>query len=314
MLNIRRILMVLVTGLGLSLVTVPSPAQAGTRLPPTHPGYWLAGSDGGVFAFNAPFYGSGRPSTAQPDSCGFFPPPSSYAFDGCAAISAVPDGSGYWMLNVARSPIPFGQAGPQPPVGGCTTLNDGHDVSPGYFVGVASSSTGKGYWLVTSLGLVFGCGDVQAPVGGPTSVRIPGAVVAIAGTPSGRGYWVVASDGGVFAFGDAAFAGSMGGRFLNAPIAGFTPTPDGMGYWLVASDGGVFSFGDAPYVGSMGGTHLSAPVVGIAGTPDGGGYWLAAADGGVFSFGSAPFEGSMGGMPMAGPVVGIATYRGSLPV
>ncbi|MGH9093439.1 MAG: hypothetical protein ACRDZR_18960 [Acidimicrobiales bacterium] len=32
------------------------------------------------------------------------------------------------------------------------------------------------------------------------------------------GYWLVAADGGVFAFGDAPFAGSMGGRPLNAPV------------------------------------------------------------------------------------------------
>ena len=45
------------------------------------------------------------------------------------------------------------------------------------------------------------------------------------------------------------FAGSMGGRLLDAPVVGMAPTPDGGGYWLVASDGGVFAFGDATYGG-----------------------------------------------------------------
>jgi hypothetical protein len=37
-------------------------------------------------------------------------------------------------------------------------------------------------------------------------------------TASGRGYYLVAADGGIFSFGDARFAGSMGGRPLNAPV------------------------------------------------------------------------------------------------
>ena len=78
------------------------------------------------------------------------------------------------------------------------------------------------------------------------------------------GYWEVASDGGIFAFGDAAFAGSMGGRPLNAPIVAFAATPDGKGYWEVASDGGIFAFGDAAFAGSMGGQHLNAPIVAFA--------------------------------------------------
>jgi len=61
----------------------------------------------------------------------------------------------------------------------------------------------------------------------------------------GGGYWLVASDGGIFAFGDAAFHGSMGGHFLDAPVVGMAASPDGGGYWLVASDGGIFAFGDA---------------------------------------------------------------------
>jgi hypothetical protein len=36
----------------------------------------------------------------------------------------------------------------------------------------------------------------------------------------GGGYWLVASDGGIFAYGDAAFAGSMGGHVLHAPMVG----------------------------------------------------------------------------------------------
>ena len=123
---------------------------------------------------------------------------------------------------------------------------------------------------------------------------------------STQGLTLGARDGGVFTFGHAAFAGSMGGRHLNAPVVGIAETPDGRGYWLVASDGGVFSFGDAGFYGSMGGQRLNQPVVGLAPTPDGGGYWLVASDGGVFTFGDAAFAGSMGGRHLNAPVVGVA--------
>jgi hypothetical protein len=309
---VRRTLTVAVLAL---LVTVlAAPTQGGAAPPPTVPGYWLVGGDGGVFAFNAPFYGSSTPSAPLGSSCGF-PPPVQYDYQQvfCTAIAPTPSGSGYWLVDLwDLTAFPFGQAGPQPVPGACTVLNQ-----PGYQVesnwtGVASSQSGAGYWLTSQLGLVMGCGDVGSLPGGPTTLRFNAPIVGIAATPDGLGYWLVGADGGVFAFGDAAFAGSMGGRSLNAPIVGITVTPDGKGYWLAAADGGVFSFGDAAYAGSMGGKSLNAPIVGIAGSPDGTGYWLAAADGGVFSFGTAPFAGSMAGKALAAPITGIASTRGSI--
>ncbi len=127
---------------------------------------------------------------------------------------------------------------------------------------------------------------------------------------SNQGFVLAARDGGVFNYGTAGFAGSMGGRRLNAPVVGIAETPDGGGYWEVASDGGVFNFGNAAFYGSMGGQHLNAPVVGIAATPDGQGYWLVASDGGVFRFGDAQFHGSMGGQHLNAPVVGMAASDG----
>src|SRR5207237_72543 len=76
------------------------------------------------------------------------------------------------------------------------------------------------------------------------------------------------SDGGIFAFGDAIFAGSMGGRALNAPVQSLVPDPDGDGYWLVASDGGIFAF-HAAFHGSMGGKQLNKPVTGMVAFGDG---------------------------------------------
>jgi len=69
----------------------------------------------------------------------------------------------------------------------------------------------------------------------------------MAATPTGRGYWCVASDGGIFTFGDAQFYGSMGGQFLNQPIAAMASPPANQGYWLVARDGGIFTFNTSFY-------------------------------------------------------------------
>ncbi|MGH9078772.1 MAG: hypothetical protein ACRDYE_01600 [Acidimicrobiales bacterium] len=303
----RRTVAIIVSSIAGTLLVAPLPASAG----PAPPGYWLGAADGGVFAFNAPFYGSGALHPGAPGPCSFTPQSASTlnAGLGCAVLVATPGGNGYWLLNVSSfPPHPFGQATMFGSAfgTGCTSLNG----AQGLWTGMASSATGAGIWAVSSNGGVIGCGDA-VPFGGVTSLALNGSVVGMAATPDGNGYWLAAADGGVFAFGDAAFAGSMGGVRLNAPIVGMAATPDGDGYWLVAADGGVFAFGDAAFEGSMGGMRLNAPVVGMAATPDGKGYWLAAADGVVFSFGDAPFEGSMGGTELAGPVVGIAAYRPS---
>jgi uncharacterized protein YkwD len=174
-------------------------------------------------------------------------------------------------------------------------------------VGIATTPSGKGYWLAAADGGIFSFGDAKfhGSTGGRT---LSAPIVGIAATPSGNGYWLVASDGGVFTFGDARFHGSTGGRTLTAPIVGIAATPSGNGYWLVAADGGVFTFGDATFHGSTSGHRLTAPIVGLAATPSGHGYWLAAYDGGVFSFGDAQFRGTALGAP-SNPILGIAATR-----
>jgi hypothetical protein len=166
-------------------------------------------------------------------------------------------------------------------------------------VGMASTPSGAGYWLVASDGGVFTFGNAQFH-GSTGAIHLNEPIVGMASTPAGAGYWLVASDGGVFTFGNAQFHGSTGAIHLNKPIVGMAAT--GAGYWLVASDGGVFSFGDAPFSGSLGGHPLDAPIVGIAGAPGGQGYWLVGADGGIFTFGHAQYYGSLGGQRIAYPI------------
>ena len=86
-------------------------------------------------------------------------------------------------------------------------------------VGMASTPSGRGYWLVASDGGVFTFGDAGV-LRFDGALRLNRPIVGMAATPSGRGYWLVASDGGVFTFGDAAYYGSTGNIRLARPIVG----------------------------------------------------------------------------------------------
>ncbi len=243
-------------------------------------GYWMAASDGGIFAYDAPFFGSmgGKPINKP-----------------IVGITADPNTGGYWEvasdggLFAFNAPF-FGSMGGKP-------IN-----SP--VVGMVATPDGLGYWEVAADGGLFSFGDAKfyGSMGGKPLNK---PVVGIASSQDGQGYLEVAADGGLFAFGDAQFYGSMGGKPINKPVVGITSDQATGGYWEVASDGGLFAF-NAPFFGSPAATPLNKPVVGMASTPDGQGYWEAATDGGIFNYGDAFFWGSLGATPLNAPVVGIA--------
>ena len=250
----------------------------------TGQGYWLAASDGGVFAFgDARFLGStGALRLARP----------------VVGMAATPSGNGYWLVASDGGVFAFGDARFLGSTG-ALRLN-----AP--IVAMAATPSGNGYWLVAADGGVFAFGDA-AFLGSTGGTRLNAPIVGMAAGRTGGGYRLVAADGGVFAFGDARFLGSTGALRLARPVVGMAASRTGNGYWLVASDGGVFAFGDAPFSGSAGGSRLSQPIVGLTPSPIGRGYWLVAADGGVFAFGDAGFLGSTGALRLAQPVVGAAT-------
>jgi hypothetical protein len=202
-------------------------------------GYYLVAADGGLFAYEAAFYGSmgGHPLN-QP----------------VVGMACTVSGNGYWMVASDGGIFAFGDASFFGSMGG-QLLN-----KP--VVGMAATPTGNGYWMVASDGGIFAFGDASF-FGSMGGQPLNQPVVGMAATATGAGYWLVASDGGIFAFGDATFCGSMGGQPLNQPIVGMaapipaTPPASGAkpspstptGYWLVAADGGIFSL-DASFFGS----------------------------------------------------------------
>ena len=230
-----------------------------------------------------------------------FDQPGNSEFVGTIAYNASPStpGQGYYLYGAAGELAGFGNDEFLNYLGDLTTVNLNQPI-----VGMATTPSDGGYWMVATDGGIFSYGDAQF-YGSTGNIRLNKPIVGMASTADGKGYWMVASDGGIFSFGDAEFYGSTGAIHLNKPIVGMASTPDGKGYWLVASDGGIFTFGDAAFYGSTGAIRLNQPIVGMASTPSGNGYWLVAADGGIFTFGDAPFFGSTGNIRLNSPIVGM---------
>ena len=211
------------------------------------------------------------------------------------ALAPVPAGAG---VTPGEDVFNFGDAGFFGSTGKLT-LN-------GPLVGMASTPSGNGYWLLARDGGVFGFGDAVFH-GSTGNLRLNQPVVGLASDPKNRGYWFVAADGGIFAL-DVPFFGSMGAQPLNQPVVGMAASTSGAGYWLVARDGGVFAFGDARFAGSTGDIRLNQPIVAMAADPDGAGYWFVAADGGVFAFDAAFAGSATGKLSTNDRVIGMAAH------
>ncbi|MDQ1439301.1 MAG: hypothetical protein QOK43_2930 [Acidimicrobiaceae bacterium] len=244
-------------------------------------GYWVLGTDGGVFSFgSAAFYGStGGMKLNQP----------------IVGMAASPTGKGYWLVAKDGGIFAYGDAGFFGSTGGLK-LN-----KP--IVGMAASPTGKGYWLVASDGGIFAFGDAGF-FGSTGNLRLNKPVNGMAPTKTGKGYWLIASDGGMFAFGDAAFYGSVPGLGITTTVVAMGATAKGSGYWLLGGDGGVFSFGDAPFKGSLPGAGLCRWPTGVRlrPTPSGGGYWVQGNDGSTWAFGDAADYGAVNRLGLPGAV------------
>ena len=101
-------------------------------------------------------------------------------------------------------------------------------------IGMTTTPTGKGYWLLARDGGVFTFGDAQF-YGSTGAMHLNAPIIAMAATATGKGYWLLARDGGVFTFGDAHFFGSTGAMKLNAPVVGMGTAAGGNGYWLLGA-------------------------------------------------------------------------------
>jgi hypothetical protein len=272
---------------------VSSASSAATaNVQPPH-GYWLVGSDGGIFSFgNAQFYGSTGNLVLQRPVVG---------------IVATRDRGGYWLDASDGGVFSFGDTQFYGSIPGLGLHPAGSGLAHSLnapIVGMVASHDQGGYFMVASDGGVFAFGDAHFAGSCPGIGGCAGAAVAVMPDASGNGYWLVTQTGHVYAFGDAPFLGAPGPQ--SSPITSATPTPSGHGYYVLDADGHVFAYGDAN--GGLGNVAAGAtggnnPASAIFTTSDGGGYWVSDALGKVFTFGDAPNHGDMSGTHLNGPII-----------
>ena len=193
---------------------------------PVRGSYWSVAEDGGVFSFDAGFYGSmANHHLNQPMS----------------AIASTRLGRGYWLVARDGGVFTFGDARFHGSAG-AVPLNQP-------IVDIQRTPSGNGYRLVGADGGVFDYGDAAYYGSLPGRGISVSDVVGMAPTPSGRGYWIARSNGQVYAFGDAP---SLRNAFTPSPcdaIAAIVANPRiafGQGYRLIGESGALWAAGSTP--------------------------------------------------------------------
>jgi hypothetical protein len=261
---------------------------------PTPCGYWLVGSDGGIFTFGqAQFYGSTGSLKLQRPVVGISPSTPGTGY------------SGYWLVASDGGIFSYntGFYGSIPGLG----LNPAGSGLPhslnAPIVGVVPSVTSHGYFMVASDGGVFAFGDAHFAGSCPGFGGCAGSAVAVVPDASGNGYWLVTSTGNVYGFGDVAYFGGPGQQ--STPVVAAAASTSGLGYYILDASGQVFNYGDAKALGSLpaGAASSSDPAAAIFTTNDGLGYWVVTAQGKVYPFGDAPNEGDISGLQLNAPII-----------
>jgi hypothetical protein len=278
-----------------TLSVVSAPTTSPITPPITH-GYWLVGSDGGIFTFGqANFFGSTGSLELQRPVVG---------------ITPTSDRAGYWLVASDGGLFSFGDStyyGSVPGLGLAPAGSANPRRLNAPIVGMVPTIDGGGYFMVGADGGVFAFGDARYEGSCPAIGGCAGTAVAVMPDSSGGGYWLVTSTGHVYAFGDAVNYGAPGPQLV--PVTSAARTPDGKGYWILFANGVVATYGDAPYFGSpsgqLGGLN---PATALVSTTDGMGYWVASATGSVAPYGEATFDGSMAGTRLNGSIVAAAGF------
>jgi hypothetical protein len=270
---------------------VGSPATTSAQTSSGH-GYWLVGSDGGIFTFgSAQFYGSTAALNLQRPVVGMTP---------------TGNRSGYWLVASDGGIFSFGNANYFGSIPGLGIAPAGASGTAKKLnapvVGMVPSADDGGYFMVASDGGVFAFGDAKFEGSCPGIGGCSGPAVAVVPDASGNGYWLVTATGNVYTFGDASYYGAPGQQ--STPVTSAVRTTDGKGYWILFANGTVDAYGDATNMGSpvglTGGFNRASA---IFATSDGGGYWISSASGAVYNYGDAPNDGSMAGTQLNGAVI-----------
>jgi len=277
--------------------TPPAPPTPPTPPAPPAPshGYWLVGSDGGIFTFgNSTFFGSTGSLKLQRPVVGIVP---------------TSDRGGYWLDASDGGVFSYGDTQFYGSIPGLGLHPAGSGLANSLdapIVGMVPSNDDNGYFMVASDGGVFAFGDARFAGSCPGIGGCSGAAVAVMPDASGSGYWLVTSTGNIYTFGDAPYFGAPQRGTVTSAVA----TPDGKGYWILLADGEVLGYGDAGDLGSPASANFNAfdPAATIFATGDGQGYWVSSALGKIFAFGDAPNDGDMSGTHLNGSIIAGTGY------
>jgi hypothetical protein len=277
--------------------TVTDDSSAPAPVATTTHGYWLVGSDGGIFTFgSAPFYGSTGDLVLQRPVVG---------------MTLTADRRGYWLVASDGGVFTFGDAGffnsiPGLGIAPAGSAGTGRKLNAP-IVGMVPSANGDGYFMVASDGGVFAFGDAEFQGSCPGIGGCSGAAVTVMPDAGGGGYWLVTATGHVYAFGNAATFGQPGPQ--STPVTSAVRTPDGGGYWILFANGVIDGFGDAANYGDpVNETGGLNPAAAIFSTADGAGYWVSAATGAVYAYGDAPNDGGTTGTHLNGSIIAGAGF------
>ena len=226
-------------------------AQWSAKAPPPPPppvtspsavghGYWLDGSDGGIFSFGAAqFYGSTGSLILQRPVVGIVP---------------TKDHEGYWLDASDGGVFSYGDTQFYGSIPGLGLHPAGSGLSNSLnapIVAMVPSIDDNGYFMVASDGGVFAFGDAHFAGSCPGIGGCSGAAVAVMPDASGNGYWLVTQTGNVYTFGDAGAYGAPGNT--GSPVTSAVSTPNGGGYWILTANGTVYNYGDAANFGDAAG-------------------------------------------------------------
>ena len=211
-------------------------------------GYYLVGSDGGVFSFGSTSYEGSLPGLgiAVNDIVGLVPSSDDRGYflvgrDG--GVFAFGDATFEGSLRVWASTWTTSSALRRPRTTRAIGSSRATDMS--------TASAMPRTWPVLT----------ASPVSGFTWYT------SITSTPDGQGYWVINDWGQVFTAGDARWLGNLPTP-TQPPIISIVSSGDGNGYWLIGSNGAVEPQGDATWHGSLPtlGVTPSLPIVGAVPT------------------------------------------------
>ena len=198
----------------------PPPPPVTTPSSTSGHGYWLVGSDGGIFSFgSAQFYGSTGSLKLQRPVVGIVP---------------TADKGGYWLDASDGGVFAYGDTQYYGSIPGLGLHPAGSGLPNSLnapIVGMVPSNDDGGYFMVASDGGVFAFGDAHFAGSCPGIGGCSGAAVAVMPDASGNGYWLVTKTGTVYTFGDASYYGAPGNT--GSPVTSAVRTPDGGGYWVL---------------------------------------------------------------------------------